>query len=58
VLDRAWDEHADRWAAKWAPTINPRLGSSLDTFLLERRLLDEVNGRARVWLPDDWNEDE
>jgi hypothetical protein len=54
VLDRAWDEHADRWAAKWAPTVSP-LGSSLDTFLLERRLLDEVNLRARVWLPaDDW----
>jgi hypothetical protein len=59
AVDREFEQASARFAAMWAPTVNPRLGSSLDTFLLERRLLDEVNLRARVWLPaDEFLEDE
>jgi hypothetical protein len=56
MIDRAWDEHADRHAARWAPTLPPCPTPA--SRLVQLRLLDEVSGRGRVHLPDDWSEDE
>jgi hypothetical protein len=58
MIDLDYDRAAARFAAMWAPTVNPRLGTSLDSLLWELRILDEVNERARVHLPADFLEDE
>jgi hypothetical protein len=58
AVDREFEQASARFAAMWAPTVNPRLGTSLDSLLWELRILDEVNERARVHLPADFLEDE
>jgi hypothetical protein len=56
VLDLLWDRYAEAHATRWAPTALPPRPSPED-LLVALRLLDEVRGASRVYLPPDPCED-